>query len=84
MEIASPQIRNVATVGNRATLALLVFPPARRRLSQERRDLVTRGRRQPLSQPFSGNDCISPVVSAWPTFAALDATASCARGKERA
>jgi xanthine dehydrogenase YagS FAD-binding subunit len=87
MEIASPQIRNVATVGGN--------------LAQHSRCWYYRQRDVPCLKKggdlcyaregdnryhslFTGNDCISPVVSSLATmFAALDATAIVLRdGKE--
>ena len=87
MEIASPQIRNVATVGGN--------------LAQHSRCWYFRQRDVPCLKKggdlcyarhgdnryhslFTGNDCISPVVSSLGiTFAALDATAIVLRdGKE--
>jgi xanthine dehydrogenase YagS FAD-binding subunit len=87
MEIASPQIRNVATVGGN-------LAQHSRCWYFRQRDVVCLKKGGDLCYAregdnryhslFSGNDCISPVVSSLgTTFAALDATAIVLRdGKE--
>ena len=79
MEIASPQIRNVATVGGN-------FAQHSRCWYYRHRDTVclkkggdlcfARNSENRYHSLFTGNDCISPVISSLATtFAALDATA---------
>ena len=87
MEIASPQIRNVATVGgNLAQHSRCWYYRHRDTLCLKKGgDLCyARNSENRYHSLFTGNDCISPVVSSLATvFAALDATAIVLRdGKE--
>lgn len=79
MEIASPQIRNVATVGgNLAQHSRCWYYRQRDVLCLKKGgDLCyARNSENRYHSLFTGNDCISPVVSSLATtFAALDATA---------
>jgi xanthine dehydrogenase YagS FAD-binding subunit len=79
MEIASPQIRNVATVGgNLAQHSRCWYFRHRDTLCLKKGgDLCfARNSENRYHSLFTGNDCISPVVSSLATtFAALDATA---------
>jgi xanthine dehydrogenase YagS FAD-binding subunit len=86
-EIASPQIRNVATVGgNLAQHSRCWYYRHRDTLCLKKGgDLCfARNSENRYHSLFTGNDCISPVVSSLATtFAALDATAIVLRdGKE--
>ena len=82
---ANPQRRHRRRQ-SRATFALLVFPPARRAVCLKKGGDLCYAREgdNRYHSLFSGNDCISPVVSSLgTTFAALDATAIVLRdGKE--
>jgi xanthine dehydrogenase YagS FAD-binding subunit len=87
MEIASPQIRNVATVGgNLAQHSRCWYYRHRDTVCLKKGgDLCyARNSENRYHSLFTGNDCISPVVSSLATtFAALDATAIVLRdGKE--
>ena len=87
MEIASPQIRNVATVGgNLSQHSRCWYFRHRDTLCLKKGgDLCyARNSENRYHSLFTGNDCISPVVSSLATtFAALDATAVVLRdGKE--
>jgi xanthine dehydrogenase YagS FAD-binding subunit len=87
MEIASPQIRNVATVGgNLAQHSRCWYFRHRDTVCLKKGgDLCyARNSENRYHSLFTGNDCISPVVSSLATtFAALDATAIVLRdGKE--
>jgi xanthine dehydrogenase YagS FAD-binding subunit len=87
MEIASPQIRNVATVGgNLAQHSRCWYFRHRDTVCLKKGgDLCyARNSENRYHRLFTGNDCISPVVSSLATtFAALDATAIVLRdGKE--
>jgi len=79
MEIASPQIRNVATVGgNLAQHSRCWYFRHRDTVCLKKGgDLCyARNSENRYHSLFTGNDCISPVVSSLATtFAALDATA---------
>ena len=79
MEIASPQIRNVATVGgNLAQHSRCWYYRHRDTVCLKKGgDLCyARNSENRYHSLFTGNDCISPVVSSLATtFAALDATA---------
>ena len=86
-EIASPQIRNVATVGgNLAQHSRCWYFRHRDTVCLKKGgDLCyARNSENRYHSLFTGNDCISPVVSSLATtFAALDATAIVLRdGKE--
>ncbi|HXR03396.1 MAG TPA: FAD binding domain-containing protein [Verrucomicrobiae bacterium] len=86
-EIASPQIRNVATVGgNLAQHSRCWYYRQRDVLCLKKGGELCYARHgeNRYHSLFSGNDCISPVVSSLgTTFAALDATAIVLRdGKE--
>ena len=87
-EIASPQIRNVATVGgNLAQHSRCWYFRHRDTVCLKKHgDLCyARAGENRYHSLFTGNDCISPVVSSLATtFAALDATAIVLRdGKEK-
>ncbi len=87
MEIASPQIRNVATVGgNLSQHSRCWYFRHRDTLCLKKGGDVCYARESEnrYHSLFTGNDCISPVVSSLATtFAALDATAVVLRaGKE--
>ena len=87
MEVASPQIRNVATVGgNLAQHSRCWYFRHRDTVCLKKGgDLCyARNSENRYHSLFTGNDCISPVVSSLATtFAALDATAIVLRdGKE--
>ena len=83
-EIASPQIRNVATVGgNLAQHSRCWYFRHRDTVCLKKGgDLCyARNSENRYHSLFTGNDCISPVVSSLATtFAALDATAVVLRG----
>lgn len=86
-EIASPQIRNVATVGGNLAQHSRCWYYRQRDVQCLKKggDLCyARHGENRYHSLFSGNDCISPVVSSLgTTFAALDATAIVLRdGKE--
>lgn len=86
-EIASPQIRNVATVGGNLAQHSRCWYYRHRDVKclKKHGDLCyARTSENRYHSLFSGNDCISPVVSSLATtFAALDATAVILRdGKE--
>ncbi len=78
-EIASPQIRNVATVGGNLAQHSRCWYYRQRDIQclKKNGDLCyARNSDNRYHSLFSGNDCISPVVSSLgATFAALDATA---------
>jgi xanthine dehydrogenase YagS FAD-binding subunit len=87
MEIASPQIRNVATVGGNLSQhsRCWYFRHRDTVCLKKGGDLCyARNSENRYHSLFTGNDCISPVVSSLATtFAALDATAVVLRdGKE--
>jgi xanthine dehydrogenase YagS FAD-binding subunit len=87
MEIASPQIRNVATVGGNLSQhsRCWYFRHRDTVCLKKGGDLCyARNSENRYHSLFTGNDCISPVVSSLATtFAALDATAIVLRdGKE--
>jgi xanthine dehydrogenase YagS FAD-binding subunit len=87
MEIASPQIRNVATVGGNLAQHSRCWYFRQRDVPCMKKggDLCyARNSENRYHSLFTGNDCISPVVSSLATtFAALDATAIVLRdGKE--
>ena len=86
-EIASLQIRNVATVGGNISQHSRCWyyrQPDVQCLKKHGGLCYARNSDNRYHSLFSGNDCISPVVSSLaPTFAALDATAVVLReGKE--
>jgi xanthine dehydrogenase YagS FAD-binding subunit len=78
-EIASPQIRNVATVGGNLAQHSRCWYYRQRDVKCLKKDgdlCYARNSDNRYHSLFSGNDCISPVVSSLgTTFAALDATA---------
>jgi xanthine dehydrogenase YagS FAD-binding subunit len=85
-EIASPQIRNVATVGGNLAQHSRCWYYRQRDVQclKKNGDLCyARNSDNRYHSLFSGNDCISPVVSSLATaFAALDATAVVLRNGE--
>lgn len=85
-EIASPQIRNVATVGGNLGQHSRCWYYRQRDVQclKKNGDLCyARNSDNRYHSLFSGNDCISPVVSSLATtFAALDATAVVLRDGE--
>ena len=87
-EIASPQIRNVATVGGNLAQHSRCWYYRQRDVKCLKKDgdlCYARQSDNRYHSLFSGNDCISPVVSSLATtFAALDVTAVVLRnGKEQ-
>ena len=87
-EIASPQIRNVATVGGNLAQHSRCWYFRQRDVTCLKKggDLCyAREGDNRYHSLFTGNDCISPVVSSLgATFAALDATAVVLRGGKEA
>jgi xanthine dehydrogenase YagS FAD-binding subunit len=85
-EIASPQIRNVATVGGNLAQHSRCWYYRQRDVQCLKKDgdlCYARQSDNRYHSLFSGNDCISPVVSSLATvFAALDATAVVLRNGE--
>ena len=85
-EIASPQIRNVATVGGNLAQHSRCWYYRQRDVQCLKKDgdlCYARQSDNRYHSLFSGNDCISPVVSSFATaFAALDATAVVLRNGE--